>query len=221
MRDVLLGFEVGTGNPVRVPMTHTVVTGQTQAAGKTTCLEGLIARSKTPALCFVTKRGEGAFTATRRTDPYFKDQGNWQYVASILEASRGEKMRFERPWVIRASAGATTLAKVHDNVRHALKTAKGMSGDIYLCLDAYLEVVVPQIAKVQWAKSVDLAPGINAMDLTELAPEMQHLVIRSSLDWVLNHEEGTVVVVPEAWKFVPEGPVRRAEKKIKDGKRAA
>jgi hypothetical protein len=35
---------------------------------------------------------------------------------------------------------------VQRNVRKAMETAKGMSADVYLTLDAYLEAVVPQIA---------------------------------------------------------------------------
>ena len=33
---VHVGFEVGTGNPMDIPLRHMVVTGQTQEAGKTT-----------------------------------------------------------------------------------------------------------------------------------------------------------------------------------------
>jgi hypothetical protein len=54
---------------------------------------------------------------------------------------------------------------------------------------------------------------LNVMDLTALNVEMQHLVIRSTIDWVLQHETDTVVVVPEAWKFIPQGrgtPVKLA-----------
>ena len=219
--DVDLGFEVGTGAPVRIPMHHTVITGMTQRAGKTTALEALITRSGAKALTFVTKRGEGAFTNARRTDPYFSERADWQYVAGILEASRGEKLKFERAWIIRASRGARTLADVQRNVRKAMEKATGMSADVYLTLDAYLDVVVPQIARVDWAPAVELKPGVNAMDLTDLAVEMQHLVIRSSLDWVLEKESGTVVVVPEAWKFIPQGrgtPVKlAAESYIRQG----
>jgi hypothetical protein len=87
-----------------------------------------------------------------------------------------------------------------------------MSADVYLTLDAYLDVVVPQIAKVKWATTVRPEPGVNAMDLTGIT-EMQHLVIRSTIDWVLDNAENTVVVVPEAWKFIPQGrgtPVKLA-----------
>lgn len=221
MKDVLLGYEIPTGAPVRIPIRHMVVTGQTQAAGKTTALEALIARSGVRAVCFVTKRGEGSFTGARRIDPYFREQADWQFVCSLLEASRGERMKYERPWIIRMSKGATTLAQVHQNVRKALVKARGANEGAYICLDAYLEIVVPQIAGVVWATSVALGAGVNAMDLTALAGEMQHLVIRSTIEWVLHREENTVVVVPEAWKFIPQGrgtPVKlAAESYIRQG----
>jgi hypothetical protein len=210
---ISLGYEVGTGEPVSVPLHHCVITGQTQMAGKTTTLEAMIARSGLQALTFVTKRGEGSFKNSRRIPPYFRDQADWQFVASILEASRGEKLKFERAWIIRASKGAYNLAAVQANVRQAMKKATGLSADVYLTLDAYLDAVVPQIATVRWADRVHLQPGINVMDLTAIVPEMQHLVIRSSIDWVLNHAQDTVVVVPEAWKFIPQGrgtPVKLA-----------
>lgn len=213
MTDVHLGFEVGTGAPITIPMRHMVVTGQTQEAGKTTALEAMIARAGVKAVAFITKRGEGSFAGARVIQPYFREQADWQFVASILEASRGEKLKFERAWIIRASKGATTLADVQENVRRELEKAKGLSADVYLTLDAYLEAVVPQISQVRWAKRVELATGVSAMDLTNLNVEMQHLVIRSTIAWVLEHEKDTVVVVPEAWKFIPQGrgtPVKLA-----------
>lgn len=213
MTAIHLGYEVGTGAAVEIPLRHLVITGQTQEAGKTTALEALVQRSGVKAVVFVTKRGEGSFADARVIAPYFREEVDWQFVASILEASRGEKLKFERAWIIRASKGARTLADVQRNVQRAMKTAKRMSADVYLTLDAYLDAVVPQIAAVRWASTVDLAPGVNAMDLVGLNVEMQHLVIRSTIDWVLRHETGAVVVVPEAWKFIPQGrgtPVKLA-----------
>src|SRR5579872_1328089 len=102
-RSVHLGFEVGSGEAVSIPLQHLVATGQTQRAGKTTTLEALIARSNVKAIAFVTKRGEGAFRDAREIQPYFREQADWKFVASILEASRGEKLKFERSWIIRAS----------------------------------------------------------------------------------------------------------------------
>jgi len=212
---VHLGYELGTGKPVAIPLRHMVVTGQTQEAGKTTTLEALIARAGVNAVAFVTKRGEGSFANARVIQPYFREQADWKYVAAILEASRGEKMRFERAWIIRASKGARTLADVHRNVKRLLEDpkTKGINADVYLTLDAYLEDVVPHISRVRWASTVDLQGGLNVMDLGALPTEMQHLVIRSSIEWVLKNAENAVVVVPEAWKFIPQGrgtPVKLA-----------
>ncbi len=209
-----LGYEVGGGAPVEVPLRHMVVTGQTQEAGKTTTLEAMIGRAGVKAVAFVTKRGEGSFAEAQIVPPYFREQADWQFVASILEASRGEKMRFERAWIMRAAKGARSLADVQRNVRQLMGKAKrSMDADMYMVLDAYLEVVVPQIEAVEWSKRVTLSAGLNVMDLTALNVEMQHLVIRSTVGWVLDHESDTVVVIPEAWKFIPQGrgtPVKLA-----------
>lgn len=222
MTDIHLGFTVGSGEPVAIPLNHMVITGQTQMAGKTTCLDALLSRAVgRSAVAFMTKRGEGAFHGARVIAPFFQEQADWRYVAAVLEASRGEKMKFERAWIIRASKGAHTLSDVHRNVRLLMEKAKGMSADMYLVLDAYLDVVVPQIRQIEWARTVDLELGLNVMDLTSLADEMQHLVIRSTIEWVLKHGDRVTVVVPEAWKFIPQGrgtPVKlAAEAYIRQG----
>jgi len=36
MNTIHLGFEVGSGKPIEIPMKHMAVTGQTQESGKTT-----------------------------------------------------------------------------------------------------------------------------------------------------------------------------------------
>ena len=210
---VRLGFALKTGAPVEIPIGHTVVTGITQLAGKTTTLEALLSRAPLRALAFVTKRGEGAFADGRDTQPYFREQTDWRFVASILEASLGEKMRFERGWIMRASKGAKTLADVQRNVRRLMGKAKGLSADVYYQLDQYLEEIVPEIDLIEWARRIELTVGLNVMDLTSLGESMQHLVIRSSMLWLLENAEDTIVVVPEAWKFAPEGrgsPVKLA-----------
>lgn len=213
---VQLGFEVGSGREVSIPLRHMVVTGQTQEAGKTTTLEALIARANLPAVAFVTKRGEQSFDAGRRIPPYFRERADWQFVASVLEATMRERLKFERAWIMRASKGARTLADVHRNVRKLMETAKGLSGDVYLTLDAYLEIVVPRVALVRFASSLDLSPGLNVLDLSDrdrFPPELQSLVMRSALEWVYEKCDGTITIIPEAWEFIPQGrgsPVKLA-----------
>jgi len=200
-----LGFEVGSGKPVGIPIRHMCVTGQTQEAGKTTTLEALIARSQLRALTFVTKRGEGAFLDGRPTAPYFREQADWRFVSSMLEAFLGERLKFERSWIMRATKGARTLADVRRTLTRLQEKAKGLNADVYMVLGEYLDELVPAIAAVTWAPRVELGAGVNVMDLAAVPSSMQHLVIKSSIDWVLEHETKTVVVVPEAWKFIPQG----------------
>jgi hypothetical protein len=213
---VHLGFEVGTGEAVEIPLRHMVVTGQTQEAGKTTTLEALISRANLPAIAFVTKRGERSFHSGRRVAPYFRERADWQFVASVLEATMRERLKFERAWIMRASKGARTLADVQRTVRTLMETAKGLSADVYLTLDSYLEIVVPRVASVRFASSLDLAPGLNVLDLSDrdrFPPELQSLVMRSAIEWVYERCDGTITIIPEAWEFLPQGrgsPVKLA-----------
>lgn len=219
-RTVHLGYEVGTGAPVAIPIRHMAVTGQTQEAGKTTTLEALIGRGAADglrAVAFVTKRGERSFQSGTRIRPYFRERADWQFVSAVFEATLREKMRFERGWIMRACKGAKTLADVRENVRRLLGRAKGLSEDVYFRLDEYLELVVPQIEKLPYGDTVSLAPGLNIMDLSAYSSELQALVIRSVLEWVYEREDGVVVVIPEAWEFIPQrrgSPVKLAAEEL-------
>lgn len=217
MTVVLLGYELGTGEPVTIPFHHMVVTGLTQHAGKTTTLEALLMRAPVASVAFTTKRGEIGFLRGAPHAPYFRERADWQYVEAILEASLRERLRFERSWIMRACKGATTLRQVHDQVRRLLKTAKGIHESVYTALDHYLELVVPQIAATRWATTLDLAPRLTVMDLTALSHEMQALVIRSTIETVMDRLTGVIVVLPEAWAFLPQsrgGPVKAAADRL-------
>jgi hypothetical protein len=200
-----LGFEVGTGEIVEIPLLNLAVTGQTQQSGKTTTLEALVSRSGVRALTFVTKRGESAFTDARRIQPYFRDRADWQFVTSIIDATLQEKNKFLRSWIMKICRTTRTLEEVQAAVRHALKTAKGINEGVYTQLDAYLDLIVPEIRRTPLAPTLELGPGLNVMDVSASPTPMQMLFIQSAIDWVNEHESNTIVVIPEAWEFVPEG----------------
>lgn len=202
---VHLGFEVGTGESVEIPLLNLAVTGQTQRSGKTTTLEALVRRSGVRALTFVTKRGESAFTDARRIQPYFRDRADWQFVTSIIDATLQEKNKFLRPWIIRICRTTRTLGDVQREVRKALEKATGINQGVYTQLDAYLDLIVPTIASIPFSAKLALGEGLNVMDVSGYQLPMQMLFIQSAIDWVNEHESDTVVVVPEAWEFVPEG----------------
>src|SRR3990167_7597963 len=99
--NIHLGYEVGTGNKVEIPLRHLAVTGQTQLSGKTTTLEALISRSGLRAVAFVTKRAESGFQNAHTIPPYFRERADWQFVRSILEATMRQGMKFQTSWIVK------------------------------------------------------------------------------------------------------------------------
>lgn len=245
-----LGYVVGTGEPVEIPLRHTAVTGQTQESGKTTTLEGLISRSGLQAVAYVTKRGESSFHVMHPIPPYFQERADWKFVQSLLEASTETKLKFEQSWIMRASEGARTLQDVRSNIakflngvkapplppidqvsysgrtrrkaavstaepkeRWITKPARGLSGDVYYVLNKYLDDIMPQLADMPYTTTLDLAAGLNVMDLRDYEFPLQALVIRSVTDRIREHLDSTINIIPEAWKFAPKfrgSPVRLA-----------
>lgn len=204
---ILLGYEVGTGNEVRMKIHHTVITGMTQLSGKTTTLEAIISRAGSRAIAFKTKRDESGFNNYREISPFFHQRADWQYVASLLEGVLQEKMRFERPWIMRATKSASTLREVYENVQELRAEATGMTlaENVYAALEGYLKIVVPQIEKFNFSKILELRDGINVMDLTAMSLELQSLVIRSTMEYVISQLRDTMVIITDAWEHLPQG----------------
>ena len=200
------------------------------------------APSTVKAVAFITKRGEGSFLTARTIPPYFSEPTNdpeqplWRWVSAILEASQQRKLRFEESWIIRACEEprhAKSLADVHQNIKSLLegqgdyfqKTKKkrvwhwarkpvtGITHGVYTSLKAYFDIVMPQLERMPYTKTLDLEPGLNVMDLREYSMEAQGMVIRSVMEYLYRHERNTRVIVPEAQDFVPQGknsPVKMA-----------
>jgi len=206
---VHLGFEVGTGKPVEIPLAHTFVTGQTQLSGKTTTLRALVERSQQCAIAFVTKRGE-AFEG-RRIRPYLPREGDrqlhWRLVETLMAAALGQRnMKWERGAIVTATKGATTLADVRRNIaRLRDKTKKPQTEELYMLLGEYLDLVLPELEALQASSTLELAPGLNVMDLADVAAQTQAWVIRAALEHINRHEHGVLTVFPEAWEFAPRG----------------
>jgi hypothetical protein len=208
METIHLGFEVGTGEPIGIPLRHLIITGQTRLSGKTTTLDAIVHRSGLRALTFLTKPGEDTFAGAHRIRPYFHDQGGWRFTASVLEATMGEKLKMERPEIIAASKGTKSLREVYDRIVAKKEKARdGFVKSILTGLEAYLEIVLPQLERAPFASSLELGPGVNLIDMAgpDYSDELRALVIRSALEWILKHEKGVVTVIPEAWQFIPEG----------------
>lgn len=227
-----LGYEIGTGKRVSIPRGHTIVLGQTQKSGKTTTLEAMTARSGVKAIAFITKRGEKSFRQAHTIPPYYSEtsetQPYWKFVISIIESAQDVKLGFrEKGWIMELCSASSltvsgenaagkrkrdthswkepkTLRDVLANAELALKHSKGISKMICRQLVEYLKIAVPEIEKAKLSSSIELKAGINVMDISKLSMHVQALIIRSVVEWVYLHCKNTVVIIPEAWKFLPE-----------------
>ncbi|MDP2899383.1 MAG: LAGLIDADG family homing endonuclease [Candidatus Bathyarchaeota archaeon] len=172
----------------------------------TTTLEAIISRANRRAIAFKTKRGESGFNSYREIPPFFEERADWQYVSTLLEAVMREKMKFERPWIMKATQGTKTLREVLENVQMLRSEAtRSLPENVYTALEEYLKIVVPQIEKLRFSKTLQIIDGINVMDLTEMTLELQGLVIQSTMEYVITNLHETILIVPEAWEHIPQG----------------
>jgi hypothetical protein len=206
-QQVHIGYEVGTGKVVSVPLAHIFVTGQTQVSGKTTTLQAIVARSGCRALAFVTKRGEDL--DGRHIQPYLPREGeqeiHWRYVETIMASALGQKgLKYERLQIIAAAKNARSLEDVRRNVERLYeKHKKDKVGGIYELLGAYLDLVLPEMRSLKAVGTLDLKPGLNVMRLEDATPELQALVIGAAIQRINEHDQGVLTVFPEAWQFAP------------------
>ena len=203
---IKLGYEVKTGKEVGIKPSHLIVTGITQLSGKTTTLEALIKRSGLKAVIFKTKIGEKSFTEGTEVAPFFRDRSDYEFVKSLIEAYAKEKLFLEKGTLMRLCKGSNSLIDIKKRVDDELASGKlrGLKEEIHTRLQHYLENLIPQIQYANLSKTLDIREGINIMNLERFSEEAQSLIIQSVADEVLKTMKGVIMVIPEAWKFIPQ-----------------
>jgi hypothetical protein len=206
---ILLGFEVGSAEPVYLPLHHLAIFGMTQLSGKTTTLEALISRSGLKAIAFITKRGEAGFTKFNLISPYYKPRADWQFVEGLVNVALGEKVKYEpgmRWAIIKVSKGAKNLRDVKAKAEEMLEKAKrDFQKQLFEKLITYLEIVVPELERWSFSDRLELSEGVNVMDLSGMRLETQHLVIASTIEHAFANLDHVIVIIPEAWETIPQG----------------
>lgn len=231
---ILLGHKVPSGERFYIPLGHTVFTGMTALAGKTTGVKAIAHRlPQTSAdrpfkiLVFLTKRGEKVFADTNNANvvvPFYRERFDWEYVRGLLEATWHERLKFETPWIIRICKMAAHELRGREDLApgEGLRVVRQLLGkvlsseklrdfdrNIYTTLAAYMDKVLPTLegAQQQFADQLKLLPGINVMDLIGwyTHEEVQMLVIRSCMEEILKSGNNVIVALPEAWKMLPQG----------------
>jgi hypothetical protein len=115
--------------------------------------------------------------------------------------------------------GARTLRGLLANIEDYTPLTRPRSIEEGLCIQLreYLRPTVAELERLNLSSKLALVPGINVMDLTGFSDGLKMLVIRSVVEHIHHHRRKTVVIVPEAWKFIPEGrttPAKSAVRKL-------
>lgn len=207
---IKLGYAMETGKQVDFSADHIIVTGMTQLSGKTTTLESLVKRSKRKAVVFRTKVGEKSFLDGTIIPPYFKDRSDWKFIKGIVESTMKMKIdKFEQATIISIckETGGNSLLDFKKKVDQKLGEKISSSAKVTLTnLQAYLEEVVPKLQTITFSNTLDLVEGLNIINLERFSrdSQVQGLIIASVLDEVLYNHKDVIVLIPEAWKFIPQ-----------------
>lgn len=203
---IKLGYSIDKAKEVSIKPSHLIVTGVTQLSGKTTTLEALIKRSGLKAVVFKTKVGEKSFTEGTETAPFFRDRSDYEFVKSLIEAYAKEKMVIEKGTLMQLCKGSASLIEIKKRVDEKLAEGKlrGIKEEIHIRLQHYLENLIPQIQYANLSKTLSIYEGINIMNLERFSEEAQSLIIQSVADEVLKTMKDVILVIPEAWKFLPQ-----------------
>ncbi len=204
--EILLGYEVKSAKPVNIKTSHLIVTGVTQLSGKTTTLESLIKRSGLKAIVFKTKVGEKSFSQGTEIPPFFRDRSDYDFVRSLIEAYAREKLNIEKGTLMKLCKGSASLLEIKQRVDETIAGGKlrGLKEEIYTRLQHYLENLIPQIQYANLSRTLNLFDGLNIMNLERFTEEAQSLIIQSVADEVLKNMREVILVIPEAWKFLPQ-----------------
>jgi hypothetical protein len=232
-----LGFICGTGEPLSIPIGHTVIVGQTQAAGKTTALEAMANRSPGCVIAFLTKRGEGSFRIATPMTPYFRECMDWREMCALLEVVHEKKLDSMQKLDVRKLCQAGELGRgknfvewnapnsmeeMYATVKRVMPHVRGMHEPIYYEIEDLLKILIADLAVLRKEQSeLKFAAALNVMDLIGYRFPVQAIIVRSVLEMVYAKARNTRVVIPEAHKFASRlhgSPVRTAaESFIREG----
>ena len=204
-----LGYELKTGEPVDVPVTHTVVSALT-GGGKTTTVRRLMdgaARDEGYTILAIDVKKERDFVgAGREIPPYISESTEPLLVMRMLESILRHGLVGKFDVILGAAADTENLEAFRENLRRveADKKAWARNRADARVLGHLTDKLLEQVRKAEYAPGVDLKPGINVMNISYLSRGVQQLVVDSVFRWLLEREHRVVLVLEEAINFLPQ-----------------
>jgi len=204
-------FSVPSGEPVTLEPFHYAIIGQTQFSGKSTLIKRLsdwVAAQGYMVLVFDTKETEADYAGFGEEVPVCLRETTDSFVLiGLLESMFRRRLT---PYYATLSR-LTEAAKGFDDIIARAKELEARTKSSWLkdaCRVLYdlLERLRNETAKVETVPQLKLYPGINRMPINDFSLEAQQLIVKNAFEDALTiYKRKLVLVIDEAFKFIPQG----------------
>lgn len=220
---LFVGFEVGSGVEVEIPIFHTLTTGQTQLSGKTTVQKTLaraLAGLDYKVLVIDTKENLEDYRGFGEEIPIcLRESTDPLVLLPMLESIFQRRLPTGYYSVLCELTGGTkTYSEVIKRAKEKEKSAR--SGWVQgACRTLYdlLERLEEQLTKVETVEHLELPYPINRLVLNQFPQASQQLFVKNAFEDVLRiHNRRSIPMLDEAYKFIPQYWGSACAKSIQD-----
>jgi len=212
-------FSVPSGEPVEIEPFHYAIVGQTQFSGKTTLIKRLSTWAETLGfriLIFDTKETVEDYSGFGREVPVCLRETTDSFVLiGLLESMFRRRLTPYYATLSRLTEDAKGFQDIISRAKEMeTKTRSSWLRDACRVLYDLLERLQAETSKVKTVPSLQLQDGINRMVINDFSLEAQQLIVKNAFEDALRkYKEKLILVLDEAFKFIPQGyssPATRA-----------
>lgn len=201
---------------------HTLFTGQTNLAGKTTAIRTLIPRTAKlgyTILVFDTKPTAREFSGYHDIPICYRPTTDALVLIGLLEAIFRRRITMYYGTLNRLTEDAKDIPDIIRNAEEMeLKARSGFIKDACHTLADLLDRLRKELKGLNLSSKLELREGkINIMPLNEVSTEAQQLVIKTAFELTLKyHNRRTILVIDEAFRFLPQGYSSACKQAVQD-----
>jgi len=215
-------FEVGSGKPVEIEPFHFAIVGQTQFSGKTTLLKRLADWAVSQGfrvLIFDSKETEADYEGFGIEVPVVLRETTDSFVLiGLLESMFKRKLTPYYATLSRLTEGARNFDDIIQRARQFEATTRSSwLRDACRVLYDLLERLRAETSKVKTVQTLQLKDGINRMAINNFTHEAQQLIVKNAFEDALRiYKRNLIIIIDEAFKFLPEKYSSAATRAIMD-----
>lgn len=213
-------YSVPSGEPVSLEPFHYAIVGQTQYSGKTTLIKRLASWAADQGfrvLIFDTKETEVDYAGFGREVPVCLRETTDSFVLiGLLESMFKRRLTPYYATLSRISEGAEGFEDIIVRAKEMeARTRSSWLRDACRVLYDLLERLQAETSKVESVPRLRLYKGLNRMVINEFSLEAQQIIVKNAFEDALReYKRDLIIVLDEAFKFLPQGYSSAATKSV-------